>query len=120
MTPPNENVTLDSEGIPILTEVIPAAVVAAQPAPAALSVDDIAANLIESEEFQKSIDEIAAKLTVNMRVQISETIKPAIEEAITRALNTSGDNTFTSIRAQLEAMLPEMLTRTMTQITDGE
>jgi len=124
MTTPEEKVALDSEGIPILTDAISPALIDKEPETTAelagLSVDEIVKRALESEEFQQQIDEIAAKLTVNMRVQITETIKPAIEEAITRALNTSGDNTFSSLRKQLESMLPELLTRTLTQTNNSE
>ncbi len=124
MTTPDEKVALDSEGIPILTDAISPTRNDAEPGStvglARLSPDEIAERLLESEEFQQQIDEIAAKLTVNVRVQISETIKPAIEEAITQALNVSGDNTFTSIRKQLETMLPELIIQTLTENTDGE
>lgn len=120
MTTADEKLALDNEGIPILTDAIPPTVIDAEPELAALSPDEIVGKLLESEDFQQQIDEIAAKLTVNMRTQISETIKPAIEEAITRALNTSGDNTFASVRQQLESQLPEVLIRTLTRPADGK
>jgi hypothetical protein len=112
--------TLDENGLPILTDIIPATVTGTStelPADSlqALSAEEIAETLLRNESFRQQLDKIAAKLTITIRQQMENAIRPAIGEVITQALNTSGDSAYRLIGQQLEHSLPAILALALQQ-----
>ena len=119
MTETKEDLLLDPDGIPILTDLIQehAAQYSAksgQESPnSELSVDELAGLLLNSEAFTQQLDEIAAELVRSVREQIELALRPVIEEALNLALDDSGTPSYEAVRKQLKATLPELLARTL-------
>lgn len=110
---------LDEDGLPILTGAV---VRDHQPTgeqpdaanrPQATSPVLVADRLLDDEAFRQKFDEFAAKLTVNARQHMKNSLKPAIDEAIDEALNASGDEIYQAITEQLESALPDILARAL-------
>lgn len=108
-----DGLQLDEDGIPLLTHRVDPDAGAMHGEPAAhlpaTSTPELAAALLESEALRQKLDEIAARMTVHARQDLETAIRPAIEEAITQALNVSGDNIYLAIGKQLERALPDIL-----------
>ncbi len=115
---------LDEDGIPVLTNIInPDGSGMARRTTdhfQATSSPELAAALLDSEAVRQKIDEIAARITVNNRQDVEAAIRPAIEEAITQALNVSGDNIYLAISKQLENALPDLFTHVLQTKGGGE
>ena len=111
-------IPVDSEGVPILTDIVPEDVVLAAetdsdlPAPG-LSTAELAEELLNSELFQQQLDEVAAELTRSIRLQIEQTLGIAIENVINKALDDNNVRSFELIRHQLEDALPELLAKAL-------
>jgi hypothetical protein len=111
----NEELVLDADGIPILTELVhedanPAAVEYYQDAGiAGAPPAEIADRLLNSKSFHQKIDGITSALTQNVRHQIEQTLQPAIEQAIILALEDSETHAAETVRQQLEASLPALI-----------
>ena len=117
MTAMNEELVLDADGIPILTELVhededatlavveqyqDAGIAGAPPA-------EIADKLLNSQSFHQQIDEITIALTRDVRHQVEQTLQPAIEQAIILALEDSDTHATEAVRQQLEAALPALI-----------
>ena len=116
MTIPNEDLVLDAEGIPILTDLMRENETSesTQQAPQYdVSADELAERLLNSDTFRQQLDEIAAELTRTVRQQIELALRPVIKEAITLALDDSNTASYEAVRKQLEAALPDLLARTL-------
>jgi hypothetical protein len=116
MTNSNEDLVLDADGIPILTDLVrenetPAST--EQPQQDDMSVDELAGLLLNSDTFRQQLDEIAAELTRAVRQQIELTLRPTLEEAISLALEDSNTASYEAVRKQLEEALPDLLARTL-------
>jgi len=116
MTNPNEDLVLDADGIPILTDLVrenenPESTV--QPPQDDVSVDELAGLLLNSDTFRQQLDEIAAELAHAVRQQIEATLRPTLEEAISLAFDDSSTTSQETVRKQLEAALPDLLARTL-------
>ncbi len=112
------DIPVDSEGVPILTDIIPedvllAAGTAHDEPVAGLSTSEIAEDLLNSELFQQQLDEVAAELTRSIRLQVEQTLGIAIENVINKALDDNNVRSFELIRHQLEDALPEMLAKAL-------
>jgi len=88
------DIPVDSEGVPILTDIVPedvllAAETATDEPVAGLSTSEIADDLLNSELFQQQLDEVAAELTRSIRLQVEQTLGIAIENVINKALDDS-------------------------------
>jgi hypothetical protein len=123
----NESLALDENGLPILTdkatENVPDKPQPQEPPPESLpslSGEEIAEVLLDSELFHQQMDKIAAKLTVSIRQQLENAIRPAMGEALTQALNTSGDSVYALIGQQLENALPTVLAVALQQNENEE
>ena len=113
MTAP-EDLVLDDDGVPILTDVVMAEQMsgtAAIPANqlAHMSVEDITQTILGSESIRHRLDDIAAELTRNVRIQLEQLLRPAIEQAVTEVMDDSGSAAFDAIRQQLDEVLPAIL-----------
>jgi hypothetical protein len=119
-----EELALDEDGIPILMEIVRDSI---SPRHAHqdtgdntgdrvddLSPAEIADELLRNETFQHQLNEVAAVLTRNVRQQAEQSLKPAIEQAIMQALDNSSGSSFNAIREQLEASLPDLLAKCIT------
>jgi cation transport regulator ChaB len=119
MTTMNEELLLDADGIPILTELVhedapPAEVDHYQDngiagAPPA----EIADRLLNSKYFHQQVAEITAALTQDVRHQVEQTLQPAIEQAIIWALEDSDTHAAETVRQQLEAALPDLIAQAL-------
>jgi len=116
MTNSNEDLVLDADGIPILTDLVRENETPApteQPQQDDMSVDELAGLLLNSDTFRQQLDEIAAELTRAVRQQIELTLRPTLEEAISLALEDSNTASYEAVRKQLEEALPDLLARTL-------
>jgi len=119
MTNTHDDLILDPDGIPILTNLvredkIPEAVEPAQTLPnSEVSVDELTALLLNSNTFTEQLDEIAAELTRSVRVQVEMALRPVLEEAISLALDDSNAAASEAVSNHLKAALPELLARTL-------
>jgi hypothetical protein len=113
-----DDLLLDDDGVPILTDVVPAD---AEPGDlpdnklVAMSVEDVIQTILTSHSFRQQLDEISTSVTRQVREQLEQLLRPAIEQAITDALedsSLSGD----SIRQQLETELPAIISRQLREI----
>jgi hypothetical protein len=109
----DDGLLLDEDGIPVLTNTVNPgdSAMARETAPRTpfMPTPVAAAALLDSEAIHQKLDEMAARMTVNTRQDLEATLRPAIEEAITQALNVSGDNIYLAISKQLESALPDIL-----------
>jgi len=119
MTVMDEKLVLDADGIPILTELvrdgdIPAETGKQQDAITTEALPaEIAGRLLKSKSFQRQLDAITVELTQSMRSRIEQSLRPAVEEAISLALDNSGANSAEAVRQQLETALPALITRAL-------
>ncbi len=109
-----DDLVLDADGVPILTDVISPeqdAGTAAIPKNqlAHMSVEDITQTILGSESIRHRLDEIATELTRNVRTQLEQLLRPAIEQAVTEVMDDSGTAAFDAIRQQLDDVLPAIL-----------
>lgn len=120
----DDGLLLDTDGIPVLTNTInpDAHDMAGETTDRsqAISAPDPATALLDSEAVHQKLDEIAARMTVNTRQDVEAALRPAIEEAITQALNVSGDNIYLAISKQLEGALPDILPHVLQEKDAGE
>ncbi len=109
----NDMLQLDEDGIPVLTNSVSSdnsgMIQGTLDNFLATSTPELATALLDSEAVRQKLDEIAARMTVNTRQDVETVIRPAIEEAITQALNVSGDNIYLAISKQLEYAIPDIL-----------
>lgn len=111
--------TLDPDGLPILTDHVAEDELLAAEEPAAevqfpaMTSAEIAEELLSSQIFQQQLDSVAAELASSIRLQVEQTLGVAIENAITGALENNNVHSFELIRQQLEQALPDMLARVM-------
>jgi hypothetical protein len=113
MTTP-ENLVLDDDGVPILTDIVTAEQASGSAAIfenqlAYMSVEDITQTILGSESIRHRLDDIAVELTRNVRTQLEQLLRPAIEQAVTEVMDDSGSAAFDAIRQQLDDALPEIL-----------
>lgn len=119
MTNTHEDLVLDPDGIPILTnlvhedEIPNSAELEQTPRDNEVSVDELAALLLNSDIFTQQLDEIATELTRSVREQIELALRPVLEEAISLALDDSKTASCDAVQKQLKATLPELLARTL-------
>jgi hypothetical protein len=115
----HDDLILDPDGIPILTnlireDTIPDAAELAQPSPnSEVSVDELTALLLNSNTFTQQLDEIAAELTRSVREQTELALRPVLEEAISLALDDSNAAACEAVSKQLRATLPGLIARTL-------
>jgi hypothetical protein len=109
-----EELFLDEDGIPILTEVVRDD--EAEPTDSRLASRvsemeprEIADELLGNDAFRKHLEKVAATLTHNVCQQMERALQPILEEAITLALNDSNATSYEAVRQQLESSLPELV-----------
>jgi FKBP-type peptidyl-prolyl cis-trans isomerase (trigger factor) len=116
MTTEHTDIALDAEGIPILTDLVAEseldATVAVEPV-AELTPAEIARELLHSESVQLQLDEMAADLARDVRLQLEQTLAAAIDEAISTTLDNNNARTFENIRRQLDVALPGLLAKAL-------
>jgi hypothetical protein len=113
MTDP-EDLVLDDDGVPILTDIVTAGETSGTAAIsvtqlAHMSVEDITQTILGSESIRHRLDDIAKELTRNVRTQLEQLLRPAIEQAVTEVMDDSGSAAFDVIRQQLDKVLPAIL-----------
>ena len=98
------DIPVDSEGVPILTDIVPEE---------ALLAADIPPDLPAPGLSTAELAEVAAELTRSIRLQIEQTLGIAIENVINKALDDNNVRSFELIRHQLEDALPELLAKAL-------
>lgn len=110
-----EELYLDEDGIPILTDVVHDDDV---PEPADLRLanrvsemapHEIADELLGNESFRQHLEEVAATLSRSVCLQMEQALQPILEQAITLALNDKDVISHEAIRQQLETTLPDLI-----------
>ena len=113
-----DKLLVDEDGVPILTDVVsPDAEPDDQPDNrlAAMSVEDVIQTIITSHSFRVQLEEISASVNRQVREQLEQLLRPAIEQAISEAMDDSslsGD----TIRQHLEAALPALISSQLRNI----
>lgn len=111
--PMNEELAVDPDGIPILTDLVDehetAAPVAQHAETTAASPAVITDELLQSKSFQQQLEQLTASMSQQLIEQIEQTLRPAIEQAVSLALEDSSSLSATAIRQQLEQALPDLL-----------
>jgi hypothetical protein len=119
MTNRTTNLPLDSEGIPILTELVSTEELLDADTTTRygrynrMSTTEIAEELLSSELFQRQLDEVASELSRNLRLQTEQALGTAIEDVISKTLDRNNARSFELIRVQLEDALPELLAKVL-------
>jgi hypothetical protein len=116
MTNSHEDLVLDADGVPILTNLVredETLEPTEHPPENEVSPDELAGLLLNSETFRQQLDEIATELTRTVRQQIELALRPTLEEAISLALDDSNTASYKAVRKQLETTLPDLLARTL-------
>ena len=109
---------VDDDGVPVLTDVVPPEVEPGELPDnrlVAMSVEDVIQTILTSQSFRQQLDEISTSVTLQVRKQLEQLLRPAIEQAITDAMDDSslsGD----TIRQQLETALPAIISRQLREI----
>jgi len=109
-----EELFLDEDGIPILTEVVRDDEVEPTDSRLASRVSEmepreIADELLGNDSFRKHLEGVAATLTHNVCQQMERALQPILEEAITLALKDSNATSYEAVRQQLESSLPDLV-----------
>ena len=116
MSTEHEELAFDSDGIPILTDIVYDDDDSSEPPDyrlAGMTSTELARELLQNDAFRQQLDELATGLARNIRQQLEQALRPVIDVAISHALE-SGDNTSRqTIRQELEATLPELLAQTL-------
>jgi hypothetical protein len=117
MTETNE-LLVDDDGVPVLTDVVPPEVEPGELPDnrlVAMSVEDVIQTILTSKSFRQQLDEISTSVTQQVRKQLEQLLRPAIEQAITEAMDDSSLSG-EAIRQQLEVALPAMISAQLRQI----
>jgi uncharacterized membrane-anchored protein YjiN (DUF445 family) len=112
----HEELLVDEDGIPILRNVVhpdSGSGNGRQPMTqlSGTSVETLVRELLGNPALRKALDEFAAELTLNIYQHIDRSIRPVIEQAITRAMDEAGNKAYDEIRQQLESTIPDILAR---------
>ena len=110
-----EELYLDEDGIPILTDIVRDDDVPEPPdlrlanRVSGMAPHEIADELLGNDTFRKHLEEVAATLTHSVCQQMEQALQPIIEQAITLALNDRDVISYEAIRQQLESSLPDLV-----------
>ena len=110
-----EELHLDEEGIPILTDIVRDDDVPEPPdlrlanRVSAMAPREIAGELLENDMFISHLEEVAASLTRSVCQQMEQALLPILEQAITVTLNDRDAVSHEAIRQQLESTLPDLV-----------
>ena len=109
---------VDDDGVPVLTDVVPPEVEPGELPDnrlVAMSVEDVIQTILTSKSFRQQLDEISTSVTRQVRKQLEQLLRPAIEQAITEAMDDSSLSG-EAIRQQLEVVLPAIISGQLRQI----
>ena len=120
----HDELVVDEDGIPILSNVVhpDTGIVNKQSHDTRLpvmSVESIARQLLGNQTLRKALDEFAAELSLDIYQHIDRSIRPVIEQAITKAMDEAGNNAYDEIRKQLESVIPDILARILEDTNTG-
>ncbi|MGB5439009.1 MAG: hypothetical protein WBN57_06780 [Gammaproteobacteria bacterium] len=110
-----EELHLDEEGIPILTDIVRDDDVPEPPdlrlanRVSAMAPREIADELLGNDSFRKHLEEVAASLTHSVCQQMEQALQPVLEQAISTALNEKDVVSHEAIHQQLESTLPDLV-----------
>ena len=119
MTNTTEELLLDPDGIPILTDLVhddQAPAGSEQPGETEndeLSAGELSNLLLNNSAFKEQLDQISDELTRSVRRQAEQALKPILDAAVTLAFEDSSTDSQEAIRLQLEKSLPELIAQTL-------
>jgi hypothetical protein len=122
----SEDLVLDKDGVPVLTDVIRQEQDAVVPEvqvrePAeALPVNDTLQALLASKALRQRLDAIAGELVDQFRGELEELLRPAIEQVLTEVMDDSRNATFDAIRGELGTRLPALLAELLQDTADDK
>lgn len=102
---------VDDDGVPVLTDVVPPEIEPGELPDnrlVAMSVEDVIQTILTSHSFRQQLDEISTDMTRQLREHLEQLLRPAIEQAITDAMDDSSLSG-ESIHQQLETALPALI-----------
>lgn len=115
----SHELTLDGNGVPILTEIISSAqrpglktLVERLPG---MSIDEISTELLANPDFSERIETIASDIAAQTRQQVAADLESAIQDAVNKAVATETSKTQNAISAKIAEALPEILSRILSQ-----
>jgi len=116
MTNPNEDLVLDADGIPILTDLVrenetPESTEQLQKDD--VSADELAGLLLNSDTFRQQLKNIEIETSYKAGEVAAMALRPSLEEAISLAIDDSNTASYEAVRKQLETALPDLLARTL-------
>jgi uncharacterized membrane-anchored protein YjiN (DUF445 family) len=120
----HDELVVDEEGIPILSNVVhPDTGSVNKQYPdtrlPGMPVESIARQLLGNQSLRKALDEFAAELSLDIYQHIDRSIRPVIEQAITKAMDEAGNSAYDKIRQQLESVIPDILARILEETNPG-
>lgn len=116
MSTENEELAFDSDGIPILTNIVYDDEDNDQPQddqPTSPASAEQLHDLLQSKAFGEQLDELATALARNIRKQLERDLRSAVDAAISYGLDSGDKTTRQAIRKQLDSALPELLARAL-------
>lgn len=115
----SHELTLDGNGVPILTEIISSAqrpglktLVERLPG---MSIDEISTELLANPDFSERIETIASDIAAQTRQQVAADLESAIQDAVNKAVATETSKTQNAISAKIAEALPKILSRILSQ-----
>ena len=78
-------------------------------------MEDIVQTVVGSRSFRQQLEQVSTELTRQLREQLVQLLRPAIEQAITDAMDDSSV-TADTIRQQLESALPAIISSQLQEI----
>lgn len=115
----SHELTLDGNGVPILTEIISSAqrpglktLVERLPG---MSIDEISTELLANPDFSERIETIASDIAAQTRQQVAADLESAIQDAVNKAVATETSKMQNDISAKIAEALPEILSRILSQ-----
>lgn len=115
----NQELTLDSNGVPILTEIVssvrrPGQKTLVERLPG-MSIDEISKELLANPDFTRQLEIIASTIAAQTRQQVAAELEIAIQDAINKAVAAETSKTQNEVSAKIAAALPAMLSRILSQ-----
>ncbi len=115
----SHELTLDGNGVPILTEVVSSArrpnqktLVERLPG---MRVDEISAELLANPDFAKQLETLSSEIAAQTRRQVAADMESAIRDAVNKAVATETGKTQNEISAKIAEVLPEILSGILSQ-----
>lgn len=115
----SHELTLDGNGVPILTEVVSSTHRADQNTQverlSGMSIDEISAELLANPDLVQQLETLSSEIAAQTCQHVATDIERAIQDAVNKAVTTEINNTQNAISAKIAKVLPEILSRILSQ-----